>query len=67
MGCGCQARREWLNERHEGLGDRVATVAEPVKEMIMKGLLRPDGTALVAFVLGAFVLPVVLAKIRAPR
>lgn len=67
MGCGCEARRQRLNGWREGLGDQVATVAEPVKEMIMKGLLRPDGTALIGFVLGAFVVPVVLAKLRAPR
>lgn len=30
--CGCQERRDALNEWRPGLGDRVATVAEPVKQ-----------------------------------
>lgn len=66
MGCGCEARRQWLNERHEGFGDRVATVAEPVQEVIMRGLVKPDAVALIGFAVGAWVIPIVLAKIRNP-
>lgn len=31
MSCGCEKRQEWLNEQVPGLGDKVAIVANPVK------------------------------------
>ena len=33
--CGCDQRRNRLNDLRPGLGDKVATVAEPIKEMLM--------------------------------
>jgi hypothetical protein len=41
MSCGCEQRQEWLNQRHEGLGDAVAKIAEPVKTVLIRmGLWR---------------------------
>lgn len=48
MGCGCDRRREWLNDvaPRLGLGNRVATVAEPVKEgMMNRGVIFAVGVA----------------------
>lgn len=63
--CGCRARQEWLNEHVPGLGDRVATVAEPIKEGMddMPEILRPDMKSLVWLAIGAFVVPFVLKKL----
>lgn len=59
MGCGCEQRQQWLNDREPGLGDRV-------KETIdgMRNLLKPDATAIVWMLIGAFVAPFVITKIR---
>lgn len=59
MGCGCEQRQAWLNERRPGLGDHV-------KETIdgMKNLLKPDATAIVWLLIGAFVAPFVITKLR---
>lgn len=63
--CGCRARKQWLNERVPGLGDQVATVAEPIKEGMdtMPEILRPDMKSLVWLAIGAFVVPLVLKKL----
>ncbi len=63
--CGCAARQAWLNERVPGLGDRVATVAEPIKEGVeqMPAILRPDMKSLVWLAIGAVVVPFVLKKL----
>lgn len=50
MGCGCDRRREWLNDLAPrlGLGNRVATVAEPVKEeleQMNRGMIFAVGVA----------------------
>jgi hypothetical protein len=64
-GCGCSARRDWLNGRLPGLGDRVARVAEPIYERwkAMPEMLRPDLKSLVWLAIGAIVVPFVLKKI----
>lgn len=63
--CGCAARRAWLNDRVPGLGDHVATVAEPIKEGMetMPEILRPDMKSLVWLAIGALVVPFVLKKL----
>lgn len=63
--CGCRARREWLNSRAAGLGDRVAEVAEPIKKEMdnMPEILRPDLKSLVWLAIGAVVVPLVLKKL----
>jgi len=63
--CGCAARQAWLNERVPGLGDQVATVAEPIKEGVeqMPAILRPDMKSLVWLAIGAVVVPFVLKKL----
>lgn len=63
--CGCAARRARLNELRPGLGDRVATVAEPIKEGVeqMPEILRPDMKSLVWLAIGALVVPFVLKKL----
>lgn len=62
--CGCDRRRSRLNELHDGLGDAVATVAEPIKEAYMKS--KP-AIAILGFVTGAFIVPWVLAQVRSSR
>lgn len=62
--CGCEQRRSALNDLRPGLGDAVATVAEPIKEAYMKS--KP-AVAISGFVVGAFVIPWVLAKVRSLR
>lgn len=65
MSCGCAARKSWLNRQVPGLGDRVATVAEPIKEGMetMPEILRPDMKSLVWLAIGAVVVPFVLKKL----
>lgn len=63
--CGCDRRRRRLNDLAPGLGDAVAVVAEPIKEAWMrtsKPVLFAAG-----FVVGAFVVPWVLAEVRRVR
>lgn len=61
--CGCERRRERLNRWHPGAGDMVASVAEPVKGAYMK-LLKPDAVAVMGFIAGAFIVPVILAWVQ---
>lgn len=63
--CGCEARRQALNELQPGLGDAVKTVADPVQRGLesMPELLRPDLKSLVWLAIGALVVPFVLKKI----
>ena len=62
--CGCDRRRDRLNEVREGLGDAVATVAEPIKEAYMRS--KP-AVAIAGFVFGAFIVPWLLAQVRSSR
>lgn len=62
--CGCQGRRDALNDRVPGLGDAVATVAEPIKRGY-EAVLRPDPMAVFWLLVGAFVAPYVITHIRA--
>lgn len=64
--CGCAARRARLNDWEPGLGDRVAEIADPIYERwkAMPEMLRPDMKSLVWLAIGAFVVPMVLRKIR---
>jgi len=64
--CGCAARQAWLNDQFPGLGDRAAVVAQPIYErwQAMPSILRPDMKSLVWLAIGAFVVPMVLRKIR---
>jgi hypothetical protein len=34
--CGCEQRQAALNNYRPGLGDKVATVAQPIKEFLMQ-------------------------------
>ena len=63
--CGCEARKAALNGAVPGLGDRVASVADPIYERwkAMPELLRPDMKSVVWLAIGAFVVPFVLKKI----
>lgn len=63
--CGCEARRSRLNEVRPGLGDRVATVAEPIKEMFME-LNRVIQEA-VAAALGYLIADYLLARGRSNK
>ena len=62
--CGCEERQAALNEWRPGLGDRVATIAQPIKEAYMTS--KPM-VALAGFLVGAFVIPWVLAQVRSLR
>lgn len=64
--CGCQRRKEALNDLLPGLGDGVAAVADPIYERWqgMPALLKPDVKAVVWLLIGAFVAPRVLAMVR---
>lgn len=63
--CGCEQRQSRLNELRPGLGDAVATVAQPIKEAY---LMTSKPVAVIAgFVVGAFVIPWVLAQVRSFR
>jgi hypothetical protein len=69
-GCGCQGRQSWLNNQIPGLGDRVKRIADPVaaywtrEEMLMPDILKPDLKALAWLAIGAFVLPIVITKLK---
>ena len=68
-GCGCAERQAWLNDQIPGFGDRVKQLADPVaaywrEEKHMPDILRPDMKSLVWLAIGAFVVPIVLAKIK---
>ncbi len=63
--CGCEQRRSRLNTLRPGLGDKVATVAEPIKEAYVKS--SKSAVAISGFVVGAFLIPWVLAKVRSLR
>lgn len=63
--CGCEQRRNRLNDLRPGLGDKVATVAEPIKEAYVQS--PKPVVAISGFVVGAFVIPWVLAKVRSLR
>lgn len=64
--CGCTARKNALNTAIPGLGDVVATVAEPVYERwnTMPAMLKPDMKSLVWLLIGAFVVPRMLTMVR---
>ncbi len=62
--CGCEQRRNRLNEFRPGLGDAVATVANPIKEAYVKS--KP-AVAIAGFCVGAFLIPWVLAQVRSLR
>ena len=62
--CGCEQRQAVLNEWRPGLGDTVATIAQPIKEAYVKS--KPV-IAIVGFVVGAFLIPWVLAQVRSLR
>lgn len=59
MECGCEGRKKRLNEWSPGLGDRVE---KGIKEM--PELLRPDMKSLIWLAIGAFIVPMVMRKIR---
>lgn len=63
--CGCEQRQAALNELRPGLGDRVATIAQPVKEAYM--MTSKPVVAIAGFLVGAFVIPWVLAQVRSLR
>lgn len=66
----CAARQAALNDWHDGLGDGVAKVAEPVADFIgyhqegplMPAMLKPDLKSLIWLAIGAIVVPRILAK-----
>lgn len=67
--CGCEARKQWLNEHVPGSGDAVAFFAEPVADVLgykrerkMPEILKPDTKSLVWLAIGAFVLPMILRR-----
>lgn len=66
MSCGCEDRRNKLNNFYPGLGDKVKLVADPVQEGFnnMPEILRPDTKSLVWLAIGAFVVPMVLRFIK---
>jgi hypothetical protein len=61
--CGCEQRQAALNNYRPGLGDKVATVAQPIKETLMQ---KPM-VAVAGFLVGAFVIPWALAQVRSFR
>lgn len=62
--CGCDRRRARLNDLRPGLGDALATVAEPIKEAYMRS---GPFIAIAGFITGAFIVPWVLAQVRSSR
>lgn len=62
--CGCERRQAALNEFRPGLGDRVAQVAQPIREAYVNS--KPV-VAIAGFVVGAFLIPWVLAQVRSMR
>jgi hypothetical protein len=63
--CGCEQRQAALNDYRPGLGDRVATVAQPIKEAYL--MTSKPMIAVAGFLVGAFVIPWVLAQVRSLR
>lgn len=63
--CGCEQRQADLNEFRPGLGDRVATVAQPIKEAYL--MTSKPVIAIAGFCVGAFLIPWVLAQVRSLR
>jgi hypothetical protein len=63
--CGCERRQAALNGVRPGLGDRVATVAQPIKEAYL--MTSKPAVAVVGFCVGAFLIPWVLAQVRSLR
>ncbi len=69
--CGCQHRKDLLNQYVPGLVDSVEQVANPIYskfqslkgENAMTSLLKPDMKAIVWLAIGAFVVPIVLKKL----
>lgn len=62
--CGCDRRRARLNAALPGLGDAVAVVAEPIKETWMR---NKTTMAALGFLVGAFVVPWLIAQVRGSR
>jgi len=70
--CGCDKRKAFLNGILPGLGDAVGYVADPVYNFYqnnlggkpMPSILKPDMKSLVWLALGAFVAPMVIAKLK---
>lgn len=61
MSCGCEGRKERLNEYRPGLGDKVEQF---IGVKTMPEMLRPDMKSLVWLAIGAFVVPMILRKVR---
>jgi len=68
--CGCKTRQARLNHFVPGLGDKVATVLNPIQTVICKGeksmpdILKPDMKAIVWLAIGAFAVPFVLKMVK---
>lgn len=58
--CGCEQRRSRLNELWPGLGDAVAKVAQPIKEMLMNARI----TNVLAVVIGYLVTDYLINRVR---
>lgn len=58
MGCGCEGRKNRLNEMSPGLGDKVE---KGIKQM--PDILRPDMKSIVWLAIGAFLVPILLRKV----
>lgn len=68
--CGCKNRQARLNKYVPGLGDKVATVLNPIQVVVCKGenampdILKPDMKAIVWLAIGAFAVPFVLKMVK---
>lgn len=63
MGCGCEGRKEWLNARKPGLGDKTEQVIKKGVQT-MPEMLRPTTDRIVWLLIGAIVVPMILRKVR---
>lgn len=68
--CDCKSRQARLNQYVPGLGDRVASVFNPIQTVICKGeksmpdILKPDMKAIVWLGIGVVVVPFILKMVK---
>lgn len=69
--CDCKSRQAKLNQLSPGLGDKVATVFNPIQRILctesgkqMGDILKPDMKSLVWLAVGFLVIPRVLSMVK---
>lgn len=71
--CGCKNRQEKWNKLIPGLGDTAAVIFNPIQsyicpnengDILMSNILKPDMKSIVWLAVGAFVVPMIIAKVK---